>query len=332
MCNVRTCESKVFRGGRATDNGSSPYLGDASKCPLCGELVRPEKRLKTRIGRFPISIGNCRKCRLAVQSPQVTPELSGEYMNWRWASTDPDDRYVTDSQEKSRKSIQDLEWLSQFSFPVRSVLDVGAGSGAFCAAAESAGWEEATGIEISTRAIKRAKDTYGVTLVNQDISSMPDAPTFGLVTMWDVIEHLRNPLQALQQAYARLVPGGMILVETGNYECMARLAEGRHWDLYLLDHMFYFTPNSLKSIIERAGFKNFVLHRRAPRASAGFEPKKSVKALSKKITRIVGNPRLVSRIPHKLFKIARTPFAKRRAMRLWPDHWNISFLLATGEK
>ena len=47
---------------------------------------------------------------------------------------------------------------------------------------------------------------------------------------------------------------------------------------------------------------------------------------------IVGNPRLVSRIPHKLFRIARTPFAKHRAMKLWPDHWNTSFLLATTEK
>jgi hypothetical protein len=66
--------------------------------------------------------------------------------------------------------------------------------------------------------------------------------------------------------------------------------------------------------------------------SQGEKSEDFEKNLATNPPRIVGNPRLVSRIPHKLFKIARTPFAKRRAMKLWPDHWNISLLLATGEK
>src|SRR5687768_17235346 len=80
-----------------------------------------------------------------------------------------------------------------------------------------------------------------------------------MITMWDVVEHLREPKEVLSFLRPHLNPDGVLVMETGNYENWLRLAEGDKWSLYLLDHHFYFTPHSLESVAHDAGYSSFRL-------------------------------------------------------------------------
>jgi hypothetical protein len=74
--------------------------------------------------------------------------------------------------------------------------------------------------------------------------------------MFDVIEHVRDPLAWLVRARELLAPGGLLVIETGDAaSAWARLL-GRRW--YFLDppqHLWYFTGASLEALLARAGFR-----------------------------------------------------------------------------
>ncbi len=135
------------------------------------------------------------------------------------------------------------------------ILDFGAGIGTFVRAARERGWD-ATGVERSRAAVDRAREELGVAL----LPSLADAPgTYDVITMWDVIEHVRDPEGVARSLHALLRPGGWIVVETGNWESWQRVASGDAWALYLFDHQYYFSPASLETVLTRAGFHGFTL-------------------------------------------------------------------------
>src|SRR5208337_4886157 len=79
---------------------------------------------------------------------------------------------------------------------------------------------------------------------------------FDLVTLWHVLEHMPEPLAALQQVYRLLKPGGRIVIEVPNLASVEAHWLGRHW--YHLDvpfHFWHFTPRSLRTMALKAGFQ-----------------------------------------------------------------------------
>ena len=212
-------------------------------CPLCGQVNDP-RPIPARFD-MQTSVAECVPCRLAYQTPRPSEEASRAHMDWRWSSGD---RYVTDSESKRRAAREKLRHVEAVCPARGRLLDFGAGSGAFVRASLDGGWD-ATGVEQSASAVVRAREYYGVELLN----GIPD-DRFDVITMWDVVEHLRDPVAVLRLLHARLAQNGVLLVETGNYENWRRLLEGDRWGLYLLDHHFYFTPHSLQTATLRAGF------------------------------------------------------------------------------
>ncbi|MCB1683622.1 MAG: hypothetical protein KDI31_04025, partial [Pseudomonadales bacterium] len=75
---------------------------------------------------------------------------------------------------------------------------------------------------------------------------------------------------------------GVLIMETGNYHNWRRVLEGDQWGLYLLDHHFYFTPDSLRQTVLRAGFSTLELldvnHVRPPLRRLLTRPGWSVRA------------------------------------------------------
>ena len=106
-----------------------------------------------------------------------------------------------------------------------------------------------------------------------------DADQFDLVTMWDVIEHSRDPRKLLAAAARCLKPGGLLGLSTPNQRNimeavagpMYRWTGGRvTWPLekfYLLEHFLYFSPDTLRRLLGEVGFE--VLEMRRERTDLG---------------------------------------------------------------
>lgn len=140
-------------------------------------------------------------------------------------------------------------------FGREKILDVGCSLGEFVKEMDRF-FDKVRGIEISSFAVDFAKNrdvpiSYG-TLPRNDFQYN----SFDVITLWEVIEHLSNPLEDLKSAYKLLKHGGILYITTPNYNSLNRKILGEKWSLFLpSEHLFYFTPKTLKHLLEVCGFK-----------------------------------------------------------------------------
>jgi SAM-dependent methyltransferase len=153
-----------------------------------------------------------------------------------------------------RDRIQDLERRT----PHRRVIDVGCGPGYFLQAATEAGWD-AAGIDISPVAVGYAR-AAGLSAVVAELSVYTPPLQPDVVTMWDVVAHLRDPRSIVIAAASMLLPGGLLVMKFPY----------RHRSLYRIVRLFsrglpaagllaltsqphHFTPSSAAYLLEIAG-------------------------------------------------------------------------------
>jgi SAM-dependent methyltransferase len=151
-----------------------------------------------------------------------------------------------------------LRFLPEASHRSR-VLDVGCGSGAWLGYACRAHFEGA-GVEPDPKARQLGRE-HGF-----DIRESLDdfaGELFDAITLSHVIEHLHDPLATLRACRDRLMPGGMIYVDTPNIDAVGHEIYGRHWrGLETPRHLVLFNRSSLRRAFEEAGFGRIHFRRR----------------------------------------------------------------------
>lgn len=191
----------------------------------------------------------CKRCGLIYISPQPRRELIIDGY-----SSAEDKQYV--SQEKGRLITfrNCLKTVKQLS-PSGRLLDIGAAAGMFVKAAKDAGYE-AYGVEPSAWMANFAKERYGVNVfpgVVED-AKFKDA-SFDIITMWDVLEHVPDPMSTLKEVKRILKPGGFLIVNYPRIDDVLAKIFGKKWWFLLSVHLFYFTPNTLSSYMKKLEFE-----------------------------------------------------------------------------
>jgi 2-polyprenyl-3-methyl-5-hydroxy-6-metoxy-1,4-benzoquinol methylase len=147
--------------------------------------------------------------------------------------------------------------LRSHGVPKGRVLDVGAGYGFFLEALERAGYPT-DGMEISEHAAAEARKRSRGQVARQGAEEpfpFPDS-SYDAVTLWDVIEHLRDYDAALANCRRVLKPGGKLFVITLNAHSLARPLLGKKWAWYQdPTHIHMFTPRMLREGLEKAGLQ-----------------------------------------------------------------------------
>jgi SAM-dependent methyltransferase len=143
----------------------------------------------------------------------------------------------------------------------RRLLDVGCGTGTFLDEARRAGWA-VHGVEVSEYAAREARRRgLDVTCAASE-EVAPEVASLDCVTLWDAIEHVRDPLGVLVKAAQALRPGGVLALSTGDITSLCARLSGPRWHLFNLpEHLFFFSPRSLRELLRRAGCRGARLTR-----------------------------------------------------------------------
>lgn len=134
-------------------------------------------------------------------------------------------------------------------------LDVGCNLGFALLAAEALGFD-AQGVEPGPDVAAKAR--AGGANVRQGFLAdlVAESPSFQVVSYFDVIEHIADPLDELKLARSVLAPNGIIVIKVPNcYKDIQALKAEREVELWAPDHKNYFTLATLKQLMARAGFE-----------------------------------------------------------------------------
>ena len=145
-----------------------------------------------------------------------------------------------------------------------SLLDVGSGAGTFVEVAFECGWD-AYGVDPAGPEIEESAEGRVLRLFSGTLADLKKDARFDVVTMWDVVEHLERPLELIVECKDRIVPGGWLVIETGNFHSTGRVLGGKEWWGYQHDHRWYFSPGTLQKLLRSAGCVNFRLCERTLR-------------------------------------------------------------------
>lgn len=130
-----------------------------------------------------------------------------------------------------------------------SLLDIGAGTGAFASRAARAGWQ-VTGLEPDADARVVAKDKFGITLqASEELYALPPE-SMDVISMWHVLEHvhdLHGYMQALQKI---LKQRGVLVIAVPNYTSYDAETYRELWAAYDVPrHLYHFSPLSIKQLM-----------------------------------------------------------------------------------
>jgi len=130
----------------------------------------------------------------------------------------------------------------------RSLLDVGCGTGFVTAALESAGME-AWGIDMHRRALSRARSRVRGPLFSSHSPALPFFRDFDVVSLFDVIEHIDDDVEAIRQAAGVLRAKG--------YGVVTVPAGANLWTVYdeVIGHKRRYDRERLAHVLRDAGME-----------------------------------------------------------------------------
>lgn len=143
-------------------------------------------------------------------------------------------------------------WVRELG-PSGLALEVGCGAGWMLGALRRQNWR-VVGVERSVTSAVTAAAASGVSVFVGDLGGLRPEPRFDLIILFQVLEHLPDPLGTLQQVTKLLKPGGIVVLAVPNLEGWQARVAGRSWfHLDVPRHLYHFSKRSLFRILSQVG-------------------------------------------------------------------------------
>jgi len=222
------------------------------KCILCE---------KTTYNNFydlnPYSLIKCSSCGLIRVSPMPNPQEKKKNSQSIYSSIEYRERYFKDKRFFTRWFKAKFKIIERLKPEKGKILDVGCSYGFFLEVAKRRGWD-IYGIEIDPITGGYTKDKFGDKIFIGELeNSHFEMHYFDVITLWDVIEHVVNPVDFLKTVKNYLKPSGIICIQTPNIESYISKLKNKNWDwLTPGDHLYFFSPRTLHKTLKLVGLKS----------------------------------------------------------------------------
>lgn len=193
------------------------------------------------------SIYSCAACgyKAMISMPESNPYESAFALTEKFILLD------ASAASRALSSIR-LAMIQGAGFGIGKVVDIGCSVGSFLAVAKCHGYD-VFGIDCSPWAIEECRKK-GIAAVQASADGLNgELPSADCVTMFDVLEHVRDPLSLIRHVAKRIGPRGVIAISTPNADGVGRdeIAAWRHYKP--AEHQHFFTQKSLRHLLRKAG-------------------------------------------------------------------------------
>lgn len=266
--------------------------------------------------KFGYPIVKCDTCDMVYCDFIPSQKELAEYYSEGYFKGSPDRRgyydYAADESLLKASFLPKLRLVNRFAPRIGSLLDIGCAAGYFVELAIGQGWE-ACGLEISNFAANMAR-RRGLPVVNGTSPAMFKAEHFDAITMWDVVEHLPDPLEFLREANRVLRPRGVVSLCTGRIDSLVAKLWGRHSRIFNPpQHLTFFSRRSLERVLKLAGFrvlklltdKKLLSFRYLLHLQISLYGERSTKGIARKLMNSSFNPAIPVYIPDNMIVVAR---------------------------
>ena len=235
-------------------------------CMICGADQPLAKTHK--LHQYEVS--GCLNCGFRWLSPQPTDqELSEIYSNQYFL--DEGDPAVTERVNQLKRATAKL-YLDQLihtsslhkenrELDQYSLLEIGCGMGDFLLEAQARGFH-VHGLEVTDHLVEFTNHRLGRNCVQKGFIETAnfEHKMFDVIAFFDVIEHVRNPLNFMNHVNKLLRESGIVYIVTPSLDSWSAKLLDQKWMEYKVEHLSYFNKKAITLLLEKTGFHRIKFH------------------------------------------------------------------------
>ena len=237
-------------------------------CPVCNsENYEPVTKDWQNIQgkQYTFQLVKCQDCGLIYVNPRLDREkIIGTAGGGAWSQAALVNRGIYKHGIQHLKSLLTRSNLSQNRNPKYKLLDIGCGYGAFLDSAQQMGFAVA-GVEIDKQIAEKARAS-GFVVYDDYLENLElPANNYDVITLWDVIEHVPDPVSLLAECHRLLKPGGILFYHTGNAKfqvtkgrILAKLRPNRGPNNVPIQHILHLDDTTSRYLLNRAGNFDYI--------------------------------------------------------------------------
>jgi SAM-dependent methyltransferase len=142
-----------------------------------------------------------------------------------------------------------------------AALDIGTGDGVFLEHLVRHGFERVVGVEPSRAPVEAARPSVrGLIQQSPFRASDFEKGTFSLITCFQTMEHVYDPLALCQSALELLHPGGALLLVCHDRRALSARVLGKRSPIFDIEHLQLFSRPSASYALRQAGYGDISTH------------------------------------------------------------------------
>lgn len=220
----------------------------AEACRLCGAMEHASVLNQARdyITGERFDVIRCTECGVAFTAPQPSTLYRFYPLYYRQYSR------LTGALLRFLYNRRARSWVRTLG-PSGVAMEVGCGDGWMLHALREQGWT-VMGNERTIQSSLVAAKVNGLPMFVGGFDAVKRQPRFDLIILFQVLEHMPEPLKTLLDCSALLKPGGVLMVSVPNLESWQARVTGDAWfHLDVPRHLFHFSARSLSETLRRIG-------------------------------------------------------------------------------
>ena len=230
------------------EKGGRPWR-DVTSCPVCGSMERVHELVK-----HGIELVACQSCGTRYGTKMA--DLDAIYKDPNYVSFSADDTEEHFNYRRERFGRERVAILEKYcgNLEQKRILDVGCGNGYFLSVASEKS-KHCFGAEFSDKLRKFTEQKTGCMVYDKTLDELP-SEGFDIITLFDLIEHIPEPVPFMKSVDRILSPGGYILIFTPVFDSFGIRVMGAYSSIVdPTEHVLLFTMSSLAFLGRELGYE-----------------------------------------------------------------------------